>query len=504
MMYDVIVVGAGASGLFAMANLKKGLRAICVEKNSSAGRKLLLTGGGRCNLTSSEDIKQMVNAYEPASFVRKILYGFSNKELIKWFEDRGVKTFKEGKKIFPRSNSAKTVLDCLLKEVEKREYSILYHHNVLKIERCEENLQLYVAQHLSRKDKSKPYEEFDKSELKVFKCRKLILATGGKCYASTGSDGKLLEEHFELSPFEPSLTPIYIKEELFKDLAGVDIPDVRLISSEKKEFFGDLLFAGRYLSGPVILNFSSSFKLEHEERATSVLKLDSDERAASVFKHESDERAASAFKHESDENSSSSLKFENDKSGENSSSSLKFESDGSDENTSTFLKQREPGSLEEEKAKAEKNRRFRIDYLPQCSHDELLAKLQPKDREKRFFKTIVFEELNLPKRFLEVLLTKNHLMELKASELSKKALRAFVEDLKSMELTISKKGNFNIAMSSIGGIPTDEINAKNMSLKADIRIKVLGEALDIGAFTGGYNLQFAFSSAFLAVNDIDN
>lgn len=406
MIYDVIVIGAGASGLFALANLDADLKVLCLEKNASAGKKLLLTGGGKCNLTSNEDIKKMLHSYEPMPFVRKVLYAFNNKKLIEWFENAGLPCHSVGKKIFPKSDSAKSVLDILLRQVELKGHEIRYLHDVVKMDSSFEDVIKLKARKLDVDGNALAVEEFC--------CRNVIIAVGGRAFSKTGSDGQFLNNNFTVNEFEPSLVPIYVKEKYFEALSGVSVRDVKLTSHDKKVFEGDLLFAGRYLSGPVILNFSARIR-----------------------------------------------------------------------------------------SKDLVDRRFYIDFLPDFHREHLFELLCGNLQTKALFRNLLMEKVDLPDRLLEVLLHKNQIWDKKASELSKKSIHALVEDLKGLELHILKKADFNIAMSSVGGISTEDVNALDMSLKSDSRIKILGEALDLAIFTGGYNLQFAFSSAFSAIRNIN-
>lgn len=406
MIYDVIVIGAGAAGLFALANLNCDLKVLCLEKNESAGKKLLLTGGGKCNLTSNEDIKSMLSCYEPMPFARKVLYGFNNKKLVEWFEHAGLRTHSVGKKIFPKSDSAKSVLDTLLKQVELKGHEIRYLHEVVKMDSGGEVIKL-KAKKCSR--------DADNINTEEFRCKNLIVAVGGRAFSKTGSDGQFLNNHFSINEFEPSLVPIYIEEKCFEHLSGVSVQDVKLTSHAKQVFQGDLLFAGRYLSGPVILNFSTRMR-----------------------------------------------------------------------------------------AKNLTDSRFYIDFLPNLHREELFRTLYEDMNSRMLFRNVLTQRVDLPNRLLEALLHRNQIWDRKASELSKKSIYSLIEDLKALELHFLKKADFNTAMSSIGGISTELVNASDMSLKSDSRIKILGEALDLAIFTGGYNLQFAFSSAFLGISNIND
>lgn len=245
-VYDAIVIGAGAAGLFCAANLK-GLKVLVLEKKLLPGRKLLLSGNGQCNITHAGDIRDFAKHYgNNGSFLRPALMSFSNKDTIDFFERRGIK-FKETEqgKFFPKSMSADDVLDALLDICDEQGADIFYEETVKEINRKDE---LFEVVSVSTKYYSKT----------------VVLACGGMSYPGTGSegDGYLLAQRLGHNIVEPnpSLSPVYINEFPMKELAGISIPDAeisvwragRKVLSHKD----DLLITGFGFSGPAILNSS--------------------------------------------------------------------------------------------------------------------------------------------------------------------------------------------------------------------------------------------------------
>jgi len=197
-VYDLIIVGAGASGLFAGAEADQSIKTLILERNTSPGIKLLVTGSGQCNLTHDGNIKDFVKRYNNPSFVRTILYAFTNDNLIQWFEEKGLKCIKrEDGKIFPASLNAQDVLSVLLDEINKKGHQIKTNEKVQSIKR-----DLETGIFTVNTDKCR------------YSCRNLILAGGGKSYPMTGSNGELFEVikplGIRVTALKPSLTTVKV------------------------------------------------------------------------------------------------------------------------------------------------------------------------------------------------------------------------------------------------------------------------------------------------------
>ncbi len=247
-MYDIIIIGTGPAGLFSAASLSSTSKKILIlEKNSSAGKKLLLSGSGQCNLSHSGEINSFFSKYGcKSNFIKPAILNFSNKDLIEFFEKKGLPLFeREDGKIFPKSLKSSDLLQLLLNLCNSENVIIKYNEPVIDVDY---NNQDFII--ISLKE--------------TYKSKMLIIATGGKSYPKTGSTGdgysfaKKLG-HTIINP-KPALVPVKIKDYSFAELSGISIPDVliKLMRNNKfiEECTGDILFTHRNISGPVILNIS--------------------------------------------------------------------------------------------------------------------------------------------------------------------------------------------------------------------------------------------------------
>ena len=247
--FDVAVVGAGPAGIMAAAEASKGgLKVILIEKNIAPGKKLLLTGNGKCNLTNAEfNLKELVKNYNNGEFLFHAFSVFGPKETIYFFEQLGIKTKTiKDKKVFPVSEDAEEVLESLLKYLKKNKVKTILNSEIV--------------------DVVKKGKKIDKIILKdgQIKAEKYIFCTGGKSYPSTGSDGlgyKLAKKlgHTIVMP-APALSAIEIKEKLVKNLQGISLKNVKIkiIQAGKEKFCetGEIIFTHIGVSGPAILNIS--------------------------------------------------------------------------------------------------------------------------------------------------------------------------------------------------------------------------------------------------------
>ena len=250
MKYDCIIIGAGASGLM-LAGKKKINKGLILEGTSSAGKKLLLTGGGRCNLTHAGSIKDFVSCYgEAGRSIRKLLYKHSNVDFIDWLNDIGLETTEENERFYPRSMKSSDVLNTLLKQAELNGWEIKYNSKVSDIHH----------------DEMGWFVRADEQYL----TDKMVLATGGITYPETGSDGSMFDIVRNLgtnvTPLKPALSAIDIRDYPYKDLAGLSLSNVTVTAfnsdpmvtckGKAARLTGDILFTHTGFSGPVILNLS--------------------------------------------------------------------------------------------------------------------------------------------------------------------------------------------------------------------------------------------------------
>lgn len=402
MIYDVIVIGAGPAGLFAAANIKN-KKVLIIEKNKTAGKKLLLSGAGQCNYTNNCEINEFLQKYgDKGRFIKTALYNFTNHDALCFFKGKGLNSIvREDNKVFPSTFKAMDVLNILIDCVKHTE--MLFNTPAEKVSYDESKKVFYI-----------------KTDTANFTCRNLIIAVGGKSYPNTGSAGdgyKFAKSlgHSIVDP-KPALTPVYVEDYQFKELSGISFENIKISlfknNKKAKEFTGDFLFTHVNISGPVIINNSRYMD------AGDVLKVN-------------------------------------------------FTSFNEDE--------------------------FKV-YFEKLILSS--SKLSIKTALKR---------LNLPKRFIEKILEISDVDEsLSCGMLGKSPRKYLIELFSAHPMKIKKLGDYNIAMSTKGGVSTAEINQKTMESKKIPRLYFAGEILDYDGDTGGFNIQGAFSTAKLAADHINN
>lgn len=236
-MYDCIVIGAGPAGLMAAMESSKNNKTLLIEKNPAPGKKLLLTGGGRCNLTNLKNNNDFLDEIE---YNKKYLYSAINKfgprEIYNFFEERNVplKIEKENQ-VFPQSDKARDILDTLVKELGKTEQK--YNETVIDIKNHE------IKEVITNKG--------------IYKTKNIIIATGGSSFKHTGSSGDNLKFADILNqpviPIFPAETGIKLSSK--NDLAGTTITEV-LVTFDKRKAYGNLMFTHTGLSGTAIMKIS--------------------------------------------------------------------------------------------------------------------------------------------------------------------------------------------------------------------------------------------------------
>ncbi|MFN8258495.1 MAG: NAD(P)/FAD-dependent oxidoreductase [Bacteroidales bacterium] len=400
MVYDCLIIGAGAAGLFAAANSKG--KTLVLEKMAQPGKKLLIAGHGRCNFTHAGNISEFFCHYgDHEKFIKYALKSYTNVDVIKFFKERGlVITEDKNGKLFPQSGNSADILNILVSQVRKNGHSINLNQTVRSITFTGTEFRI-------------------ETNNAVFEAKKLIIATGGKSYPATGStgDGYALAKvlgHTIVQP-EPSLSPVFIKNYPFRDLAGVSLKDCRvsLFRQGKKirEYSGDIGFTHNGLSGPGIIDFSRFLEAGDE------LKLNLCGIKTEDFHHKFIARV--------NENGKATVQ--------------------------SFLK---------------------------------------------------FSEI--PKRLvLSILQLLNINPEQRISETGKERRTQLANAFCEFSVLIEKVGGFNVAMATAGGVSLDEVWPKSMESKIQPGLFFAGEVLDIDGDTGGYNLQAAFSTGFLAAQSVN-
>ncbi len=260
--YDVIVVGAGTSGMMAaISAAEAGAAVLLIEKNKKAGKKLLMTGGGRCNVTNNRPVEDLI-AHIPGNgkFLYSTFSQWNNFDIMEFFESRGVHLKEEDHgRMFPVTNKSKTIVEALLTYLNELGVDVLFGTKVEKL--IHKNNQIYGL----------------RTEVEEFKAPCVILTTGGRTYPSTGSTGdgyKLVKKlGHTITPLYPTESPL-ISEESFiakKTLQGLALQDVSLsvLNSQGKVVTShvmDLLFTHFGLSGPAALRCSSFVNQELKQQ----------------------------------------------------------------------------------------------------------------------------------------------------------------------------------------------------------------------------------------------
>lgn len=267
--YDIAIIGGGASGLMLAANLDmEGSRGIVLEGSSCIGSKLLMSGGGHCNITHGGSIKDFVYAYgNEGQTLRRCLYRHNNLELARWLTGHGIELADENGdhvdpaygsngmdnagRIFPASMKSRDVLDALVKEASENGWQIESGAKVIGL----------------RKEDSWEITLVNGYELLA---QNVVIASGGITYPETGSDGSMLgmleDLGMDINEPRPALAPVYVENYPYSELSGISVPDVTVIAfssdaactckGKAARMKGDLLFTHEGLSGPVILNIS--------------------------------------------------------------------------------------------------------------------------------------------------------------------------------------------------------------------------------------------------------
>lgn len=411
----IVVIGGGPAGMMAaISSAKEGNNVILLEKNNSLGRKLLITGKGRCNITSSLEMSEFINN-TPGNgrFLFSAFDQFTNQDIIKMLKDNGLEVKQErGNRIFPVTDKAQSVLDCFIKELKKNNVDIRTNSEVAKI---------------SLKADGKEVESVVLKSGEIIQADKIILATGGKSYPKTGSNGegyKIAEVlgHKVVEP-KASIVPLEADRSLCQSLQGLSLKNVKIqlknVDNNKNIYddFGEMLFTHFGVSGPTIL--SSSAHLLRVKNIESLLR--------------------------------------------------------------------------------NKQIKLVIDLKPALDKEALDLRIRrdfAEVKNKEFKNSL---EKLLPKKMIDTIIDLSNINPTKkVNEVTKEERAKLVELLKNFEVTITGFRPIDEAIVTAGGISTKEINPKTMESKIVNGLYFAGEIVDVDSYTGGFNLQIAYSTGYVA------
>ncbi len=256
MIYDLIIIGAGASGLFAAAYLAQKdpkMKVLVLEKTSQPASKLLLSGSGQCNFTHNSPPEDYIQHYgSHGKSLKHVLYNFTANDSMFFFKTLDIPSFiREDGKVFPASLKASDISDGLLKLAQSGKIEFKLNQNITNIEAFD----LFFAV---------------KTTKTSYQTKKILITVGGKSYPITGSDGSLypLIEKLghTLIPIKPALCPPVIKKYHYASLTGISFQDLPMTlvkpDNKKKHFKGDMVFTHFSISGPLILDASRYFEKE--------------------------------------------------------------------------------------------------------------------------------------------------------------------------------------------------------------------------------------------------
>ncbi|WP_010292078.1 NAD(P)/FAD-dependent oxidoreductase [Clostridium senegalense] len=401
-MSKVVIVGGGPAGMMAAISAAKCNKVLLIEKNEKIGKKLFITGKGRCNVTNAKDVGEFIN-HIPTNpyFLYSSLYSFTNEDTMNFFESKGTKLkIERGDRVFPVSDKSSDIIKTLENELRNSNVEIMLNSNVEK----------FVL------DNNKITELILSNGKKIYGDH-FIICGGGASYPQTGSDGTILEEIRKIGhniiTLKPSLVPIELSDDFIKDLQGLSLKNVELIIKNNKnkvvfKELGEMLFTHFGVSGPLVLSASSNIK-ENEKYKIS------------------------------------------------------------------------------------------INFKPALTVEELDKRVQKdfKENLNRDFKNSL--DGLFPKKLIPIMVQLSGIDEnKKVNAITKEERKKFVDLIHDFNLTYKGLRPVSEAIVTAGGIDTKEIDPSTMKSKIIENLSFAGEIIDVDAYTGGYNVQIAFSTGYLA------
>lgn len=404
----VLIIGGGVAGLIAAAeSAKRGNDTLVVEKMSRPGRKLMITGKGRCNITNAcFDIEELIqNVISNKRFMYSAFSSFMPYDTIALMEDLGVATkIERGQRVFPVSDKAVDVVDALVKYAQDSGASFI-QGRVMSFDISDNKITAVVLEDGTR-----------------LECDAVALCTGGKSYPKTGStgDGYFLARSVghNVTKIKPSLVPIVLSNNFVPKLQGLSLKNVKItvFDGEKEIYsdFGEMIFTHYGVSGPIIL--SASCHMDSPKSHNYKIHLD--------LKPALDEKTL--------------------------------------------------------------DRRIQRDFA--------------ENNNKDFINSL---SALLPKKAVPVIVSLSGIEPgEKVNQITKEQRKKLVSAIKDIVLNVSDFRPIDEAIITSGGVETKEVNPKTMQSKIVDNLYFAGEILDVDAYTGGFNLQIAFSTGYLCGNNI--
>ena len=411
-MSKVAVVGGGAAGMMAAVSAaESGHTVILLEQNEKLGKKIYITGKGRCNLTNACDTEELFqNFVRNGKFLYSAVYGYDNHAVMQFFEEHGLKMkIERGNRVFPVSDHASDVIRALQQAM--RQYGVQVLLNCCVKEILTDETGVVSAVRYESRDGRKKEE--------LCSCDAVVVACGGASYPTTGSDGngwKLCEKlGHTVTQIRPALVPLTTKEDYIRELQGLSLKNIAFSVHKGKKIlydaFGEMLFTHFGISGPVVLTASSAIPDKY---------------------------------------------FRED---------LEFE----------------------------------IDLKPALSEEQLDHRLQKDflENQNRQFKNSIHKLL--PSKMIPVVIKLSGIdEEKKVNSITRAERQNLIRILKHFPGTITGMGDLSEAIVTRGGIKVKEVNPSTMESKIVPGLYLCGEMLDLDAYTGGFNLQIAWSTGHLA------
>lgn len=395
---NVAIIGAGAAGLMSASYIRDDVDIHIFDHNEKIGKKLFITGKGRCNITNSCEVENLIeNINTNKYFCYSPFYDFSNEQVINFFNENGLMTkIERGNRVFPKSDKSSDVIKVFEKLLKNKGVNLHLNEEVKKIYNSNK---FYIST-------SKNEYVFDK----------VIIACGGKSYPNTGSDGSLYNQISKLGhtihEMKPGLSGIILKENV-EDLEGISLKNVGLkCYLNKKLIFdeiGEMIFTRKGISGPLVLTLSS-------------------------------------------------------------------------------ILCKKVGDI-----------KLTIDLKPGLTDQKLDDRIL-RDFNENQNKTVenAISKITIKKIILPILKSANVNPNKKVNEITKFERDNLRKTLKNLNYTYVSNEKLDYAIISVGGVDVNEIDPSTMESKIVKNLYFCGEIIDVDGFTGGFNLQFAFSTGYLA------